>query len=249
MGLLGLREGLVKVTVDGVTKPYYGIERCDSDRAGYHQIGKSRQRDQGILFDVYDFGFPIRVFVGSVKENSFFSEGPAINKSEEVKTDEYLEHLEVEGGALVGKSSIGGLAAACFLTRARYVKEVIKNIKRDNIKLQHFAIAPSSSRTGIYVICSATSCCLSDRNDLDPSKTDLEAIRVNPRIHPSNLALVIQQFYPEQFGNVSSSQAKSGGGMLWGGERGSILNRGYFAYEISEEGLKFIDNPRELSLR
>ena len=255
MGDLPVSSGsLIKASVKGRESPIYGIDIHGSrDCDGWASIGpKNDYGDSGILLDVYDFGFPISVHVNSVQSDTIFHRVEPINEAHQISVSEYCLHLENSKRELVERTKNGGLAAACFSARAKYVEGVIKKIqeKQKESDFPHYKIASSTPGTGMYVVCTATSNVMSDRNSLDPSKAALEGLIVEPRIHPANLAIVLQQFFPDSFGKVVSLQSPDNcKGMTWGSRRGNVDNRGYFVYEIPEEGTVFINNPRVLTLR
>jgi hypothetical protein len=185
----------------------------------------------------YDKGFP-QVLI--IEKNSAVKE---------LSLEKYLGHLINSMINTADLRKTKDMVAACWASRQHYLYGVIKSIKqiialrRDNYDSMVCKISPELitdihkinpefPKTGVYVV--------STRDNaegymcgLDPAKTDLEGLIINPATHPMDnpeeASEVITRLYKKNYGSVKRFE--------------SADDKGYFCYEVPTYAVAWVKNP------
>lgn len=193
----------------------------------------------GFGIDIYDYGFPINYHVQNAERCTYsFIPEKQKNKYVVLSKEAYLEHLAKAEKLMDKRLKSKNLIAACWASRQHYLKGIIENIK-NNAPEYKINDAPAP-KTGVYVICKSRG---NDpvRCSLSPEENDLEGLIVTPRYNPKDIAVIIAQLNPTNFGKVIPDQTSYN-------QCGSIMNARYFVYEIPEDAVDFVKNPFVLDL-
>jgi|APSaa5957512622_1039677.scaffolds.fasta_scaffold26532_3 hypothetical protein len=198
--------------------------------------------DNGIFVDVYDHGFPIGFFVrncfeadlgmywGVTKEGYVCGpvKGPEY-EFEIISHPKFTEHLGRAKGKLSALTKSEDLAAACWATREDYLSGIIDNIlKNGKDEQHHYNIKPEFAQTGVYVL-SRRDRLDEDRCNINPSKTELDGIAIDPRVSPGSASRIVTAWYGSNFRSVEGISDASG--------------QAYFCYEIPERAVDFVKDP------